>query len=616
MDLSKYLRMLRKRWWLIALVAVVGTTTATYFTFRQPLVYSSTVTLLLNPASRPGSLVVASPVYLTQQLADTFSHYLRTHTFAEMVIEREQLAISAEQLVGSVTTQLIEGTQFFQITAQGNSPEQAQLLADAIARNFIEANREQQRNEVAARRAAGDVGNVQALLAEKLERERQYYEGQVAGLREEINRIQQQPPSTTRDELLGQVQEQLSGYEERLVGIMSDQIDLTPPIDEAQLNSVTIVEAADLPLTPINAPGPRNVIYALMASLVLGIGLAFGLEYVDYTVKGPEDLEYLVGHAPLGVVGVFVGGAGRGANNGALAQVEQDVVLLREPRSPAAEAYRSIRTNLRFSGVGGKLRSLVVTSAVPGEGKSQTSSNLAVAFAQSGRRVILVDADLRRPSIARRFGLANHYGLSDLLVDEEGTKPEVIAAYLQPGPVAGLQILTSGAIPPNPAELLSADWAPAICDALEAQADLVIWDTPPVLTVTDAVIMAGRAGATLQVIRAGRTRRDLVLRTRAELERVGAHVLAPMLNQVKTVDVGYYSGYYYSGYQTTADRQKTPKQDPSTGATPHRERTIAPAANGAGGGNGFSSGHAGVAQSEMASRQVRGPMRRPFGRTS
>jgi protein-tyrosine kinase len=231
-----------------------------------------------------------------------------------------------------------------------------------------------------------------------------------------------------------------------------------------------------------------------------------------------------------------------------------------------AEAFRALATNLRFSGAGNQLKSLVITSAGPGEGKSMVAANLAAAFAQSGRRVILVDADMRRPTVHKRNQLPNSVGLSSLIIADNATDSATLERFLQQGPVPSLRILTSGPIPPNPAELLSLPWAPDVFDALESQADLVIWDTPPALTVTDAVILAERVDATLQVVRAGQTRRDLIVKTREALSRVGANVLPPVLNRVKARDVGYYQYYYYRyGRDGEGYSQREEKTSPQAG---------------------------------------------------
>ena len=542
-SINRYLRILRKRWWLILLVTLVGAGTASYYTLQQESVYRSRVMLLLSPAGGGNDLLWFSPSRVAEDLAQTYGRYLQTSTFANLVIEREGLDISAAALQSAVRTQIIADTQFFEIIATANTPEMAFTLTTAIANNFIQEMLAQQQAEVMARRATGDVNNVSALLTEKLERERVYFEEQVVNLRSEIDRLREQPPSTTRDELLADVQSRLSADEEKLMQILSDQVALQPKVDDSQINTATIVEAATMPTAPINGPGISTFAYALAASLMLGVALAIGLEYLDYTVHSPEELEEVTGNVPLGVLATL--GSDKRTKPSNDIDISDDLVVVTQPRSPMAEAFRALATDLRFSGAGRQLKSLVVTSAGPGEGKSLVAANLAAAFAQAGRSVILVDADMRRPTVYKRLNLPNSVGLSSLIIAENATDPAVMERFLQQGPAPSLRILTSGPIPPNPAELLSLPWAPDVFEALESQADLVIWDTPPALTVTDAVILAERVDATLQVVRAGHTRRDLIVKTREALTRVGANVLPPVLNRVRARDVGYYQYYYY-----------------------------------------------------------------------
>ncbi len=541
MELHRYFRVLAQRWWLIFLIVATGTASAVYYTLQQPPVYSSTVTLLLSPAFGQDTLIPGSLSERTSQLALTYSRYLQTRTFAEIVIEREGLNISPDELVRSIQAQVVEGTQFFEITATSNDPRRAQMLATVIANNFIAENIAQQREQLAASRAARDVDNMQTLLQEKLERERQYYDQKVAGLRQQVAQIRTQPPSTARDELLASTQEQLSEYEDRLLQIMNDQIALQPVQDNTQINTVTVIEPAPLPTRPTNIQYVQNVVLAMASSLILGIMLAFALEYLDYTVKSPEELEELTGQPALSVISETK------ANGKGRKKADSPLITLAHPNDPVSEAFRSLRTNIQYSQAGRQMRSLVVTSAGPGEGKTTVAANLAVVMAQSGKRVLLVDADLRRPTVHKLFGLVNNLGLATLMLAENPTDPRTIHNHLQPGPVGSLRILTSGPIPPNPAELFSTEWAQGIFAALEEQADVVIYDTPPALTVTDPVILASRADATLLIVRAGQTRRDVVLKTMDVLQRVGGHVLAPILNRVKSEDIGYYYHYYYYG---------------------------------------------------------------------
>jgi len=406
------------------------------------------------------------------------------------------------------------------------------------------------------------------LLRDKLERERQNYEALVTEYRMRIEQAQTQPPSTSRDRLVEGMQAQLSSYEERLLKVMGDQVSLLPSNDDSAIDTASIIAPASLPAQPINSgSNVQTVLFALLASLIAGVALAFGLEFLDYTVKGPDDLEEVFGKPVLGVFGRW--------QNGTTKHPEEGIVSLSEGSSALAEGFRALRTNLYFTSVDRPLHSLVITSAGPGEGKTFVACNLAVAIAQTGKRVILVDADLRRPNVHRRFGLARTPGLGDLIIANGAAGPTGFQNYVQEGPVPGLRVLACGISVPNPAELLTFEHTARILDALEADADLVIYDTPPVLTVSDAAILAGRADAVLQVVKAGATRRDLVVKTRDILQRVGGKVVGPALNMVSQREIGYYHEYYYYS-RYSYDEKSRAKRKASRGGTGRGRSAEAP----------------------------------------
>jgi len=215
------------------------------------------------------------------------------------------------------------------------------------------------------------------------------------------------------------------------------------------------------------------------------------------------------------------------------------LITISNPRSPIAEAYRALRTNLEFSNLDKSLRALLVTSAGAEEGKSTTLANLAVTIAQSGKRVILVDADLRRPTQHQIFGLANNAGLTDMARDDA----LLAAPPLQDSGVSNLQILTSGQLPPNPAEILGSKRMSDILAALLERADLILFDAPPVLAVTDAVVLSAKMDGVLLVVSAGKTKRENAKKARAQLEKINARILGAVVNNVKA-EKG--ASYYYA----------------------------------------------------------------------
>lgn len=206
-----------------------------------------------------------------------------------------------------------------------------------------------------------------------------------------------------------------------------------------------------------------------------------------------------------------------------------DLIAYRDPRSPVAEAYRTLRTNIQFSSLDQKINTIMVTSTNQHEGKSILLANLAVTFAESGARIILVDADLRRPKQDKIFGVSNTTGLTTVVLGEvqQESSPHL---PLQQTQVDGLRILTSGPLPPNPSELLGSMAMDRVIQALRAEADYILFDAPPAIAVTDAAVLARKVDGVLLVVSAGTTKRDHAARAKQKLEKVNAKILGVVLN--------------------------------------------------------------------------------------
>lgn len=217
---------------------------------------------------------------------------------------------------------------------------------------------------------------------------------------------------------------------------------------------------------------------------------------------------------------------------------QESLVTVSNPRSPISEAYRSLRTNLEFSSLDRPLKTMVVTSAGPEEGKSTTLANLAVTLAQAEKKVILVDCDLRRPSQHEIFEVGNSLGLTSMVVDEEAFKNPP----LQETPVPNLKLLPSGPLPPNPSELLGSRRMEEIIATLREKADLVLFDAPPIIAVTDAAVLASKVDGVLLVIKAGTTKRDHAQQAKALLEKVNARLVGAVLNNVR-MDISLHRYY-------------------------------------------------------------------------
>jgi capsular exopolysaccharide synthesis family protein len=303
---------------------------------------------------------------------------------------------------------------------------------------------------------------------------------------------------------------------------------------------LVVVEPAVEPQAPVSPRKLSNTLVAAMVGFALATGTAFLFEYLDDTVKTPDDVSQTLGLGTLGIIG-------------RLAKREKPLVMVAQPFSPVAEAFRVLCTNVRFSSVDRPLRTLLVTSPSFAEGKSITAANLAVAMAQAGLRVVVVDADLRRPHLDQLFSLDHRersagerlwWGLTGSLLEGR------IDGMLHTVQVEGLSILPSGELPPNPAEIVGSQQMQKVLHKLAEQADIVLIDSPPVLPMADATALAQAVDGVLLVLHAGKTRRRAAQHALESLRQVGANLVGIVLN---AVPAHRGSDYYYPYHKYYGD---------------------------------------------------------------
>jgi succinoglycan biosynthesis transport protein ExoP len=312
-------------------------------------------------------------------------------------------------------------------------------------------------------------------------------------------------------------------------------------------NNFRIVDVARVPTYPIEPNIPRNLTFAFMLGLTSGVGLAFLLEGLDNTVRTTEQAQIISGLPPLGMIPMGSRTAREGANAKRLviATSNEAVELVTQvrPQSQMAESYRALRTSLLLSNLGAPPKVIMVTSALPQEGKTTTSINCAVVLAQKGIRVLLIDADLRRPSIHKTLGMGPRSGLSNVLTGSATLQQTITRSAILPN----LSILPAGTPPPNPAELLASPNMRNALEELRGQYDHIVVDTPPTLSVTDAVVLSPAADAIVLVIRSGQTTKQALRRSRDILMQVNAKVSGVLLNAVDLSSPDYYYYYEYQG---------------------------------------------------------------------
>jgi capsular exopolysaccharide synthesis family protein len=304
---------------------------------------------------------------------------------------------------------------------------------------------------------------------------------------------------------------------------------------ELKTTNIRVVEKAETPRGPISPNRLRNYQVALILGLLIGVGLALGFEHLDNTFKTPDDVREHLGVPFLGMVPDADGKGGGGRPGGA--------IVLRNPNSAAADAYRVLRTNLIFSSAQTSGRAIVVSSASPGEGKTTTVANLAAALAHNGAKVLAVDADLRRPTLHTHFGLQKTPGLSDLIVGKSAA-----AQAIQTTRVNGLQLLACGYQPPNPAELLGSPMMKQVLEALRAHYDWVLIDSPPLLAMADTPVVASMVEGVVLVLAAESATKPAVARAIDQVRAVGGKVIGVVLNRVDLQRNSYYYSQNYGEY--------------------------------------------------------------------
>ncbi|MER5646576.1 polysaccharide biosynthesis tyrosine autokinase [Streptosporangium sp. NPDC002524] len=318
-----------------------------------------------------------------------------------------------------------------------------------------------------------------------------------------------------------------------------DQIERPTPASRPTVK-VTLVDWADVPREPVSPRPVVNLVTAMLIALLSAAAVIIVHDHLDTTIKTSEVLQKASGSSTLGIIGYE-----RDARR-------YPLILRNRGRSTRSEAFRTLRTNLQFIGVERQPKSLVVTSCLPGEGKSSTSTNLAITLAQAGWRIILVDGDLRRPTIPGYLGIEGTVGLTDVLINKASLK-EAVQVWGKPG----MSVLPSGQIPPNPSELLGSSGMREVLAQLSETYDMVIIDAPPVLPVTDAATLSALCDGTLLVTRHGKTRREHMVRAAELLASINARVVGTVLNFVPIKNSTYF-GYEYEGGYEARPEVKTP----------------------------------------------------------
>lgn len=513
-DLEAYLRPIIRWWWLIVLAAILAAGSAFVFTRLRPPVYIASGTVMIGTAIQERN-PDSQQLSLTQGLALTYARIAQRPSLKEAT----KSALGMDWLP-EYAVRVLPDSQLIEISVTDIDPQRAFAVAGELINQLIllsPGGQERQQREV--------------FIQEQLRKLEQ-------GLREtedEINRRQEELSTALSARQIRQVEDEISALQAKQTTLQSTYVGLLANTEQGSTNTVNVLDPPVLPVEPVNTRWYLLVLMAGALGAALAAAGAYLLEFLDDRILTVDQVQSVTGQMTLGTLPAI-------ENN----QQSDSIVMLNNPHSTDAEAFRVLRTNLLFASVDHELHSLLVSSPNPGEGKSFVSANLAVAFAQTGKRVILIDADLRKPTLHRVFGLVNNVGVTSALV----SVTPVLDSLLQTTSVPELRVMTSGPLPPNPSELLSSHKMEELLHVLEAECDLVVIDSPPVTVVSDTAVLASRVDGVLVVFAADRVRRDLARNAMAALRQVNARVLGVVLNRT----TGNQHGYYYS-YQKSYGNQ-------------------------------------------------------------
>ncbi len=530
MELRQYLSLFRKWAWLLILTTALAAVSSFYYSSQLPPTYEATTTLVVGPVLQSTNPSYTE-FYAATELAKAYVLIVKQQPVLRATADAIRWEGSLAALESKITAKAVGG-QLLTISVSDSDPQRVKLIADELARQLILQSPTGQAQSKAAEQRAFVTTQM-----EQIQLQMESAAKTLSALNNEI--ALERDPAKVKD-----LNERISALQTKMDNWQRSYANLGAMLTVNPINLLTVLAPAAEPTYPVGPNVPLNVLLAGLVGLMLGAGVAFLIEYLDDTIKTADDAQQVLNLSTLGAIARIPG----------VRQFPDHLITLKHPRSPISEAYRVLRTNLRFSGIGNPGGSLLVTSANPAEGKTTTAANLAVTLAQSGKRVILVDSDLRRPALNKYFDLPNDVGLSSLFLDEAPALDEAIL----PTQVEGLSLVPSGPLPPNPAEILDSRRMDAVLDDLRARADLVIFDSPPVLVVADASILGSRCSGAILVIETGRTRSEAASRAVETLLQTNVKIFGVVFNKLTLRRASGYYYYYYS--QDGKTKKRKPKE--------------------------------------------------------
>ncbi|WP_116997625.1 tyrosine-protein kinase domain-containing protein [Desertimonas flava] len=501
LTLRDYARVVWRRKWIVLAALIMALGGSLVMSILQDPIYEAESQMFVEPRSS------AAVFEQDQTLAvPNLERAIQTEIQVlegQMVRNRVQTDLGLDNLPPTASARSLGGTDVVAVSVRSGDPRTAQFVADAYIQAYIETRREQ---------AIDSLDTTGAELQTKIDELQVQIDGAEAG-------------SAERQSLLNRQ----NTFKERL-----DQLEVDAALTTG---GASVVKEADLPTDPVEPRPLRSAVLAAFVGLLLGLGAAFLIDYLDDSLRRAEDVEASTGLPVLGVVPIEP-------------PPDNRPIAISEPYEFAVEVYRGLRSSIQFLGLDKPLKTIQVTSSLPGEGKTTTATNLAVVLAQAGHHVVLIDADLRKPRVHEVFSIPVRPGLTETLVAGEAVDMVLVD-------FDRLRVIAAGSLVPNPSEMLSSSRFKSLVRQLAERYDYVVIDSPPALPVSDALAVSNSVDGVLVVGQAGRTSNRTLESCLAKLEQVGAPVFGLVLNKASArVSEGYGYDYAY-GYDNAPEAATT-----------------------------------------------------------
>jgi capsular exopolysaccharide synthesis family protein len=526
-EIRRYPRVIWKWLWLIIVCTVIAGAVAYVLSSRIEPVYRATATVVVQATTSP------IPGYdYSQPAVVAHAELMRKESVMEQVITSLGLPYSTAALRAKTSIQTSTNSPLIKVSAEDIDALTAQQIANTTVDVYIQQNRETV--QAAAQEFLSQIQNEISKTSARID-ELEAKQGTVGLTPEEADELK-----GLQDDLESLKAQRTLWYTDLAASMAAER--------------VSMGAVASLPTSPVSPNTRQSVALACMLGLVVSTGGVFLKEYLDRSVRTAEDISVLTGLSTLGAIPKFKTGPDQ----------KGGLITAAHPRSSVAEAFRMLRTSLQFATMDKPAKTLMITSPGPAEGKTCVMVNLAVILAQTGKMVIAVDTDLRHSTVHEIFDLSKDLGFSNLLLAQH---PDV-AGYLLANKVEGLKVLAAGPSPPSAADLLGSSRVPFLIEKLKKEADIILFDSPPVLAVADAAILAQKVDGVILVVDASHTRPEALVETASILSKGNARILGVVLNRVERGVSGPYYHYRNSDYYGEGDgeggKQGEHKRSPGT----------------------------------------------------